>query len=148
MKKIIVVLGVLFAAVLSFAQELYMPLEFRRAYENGTRKWDGTVSDTYTQNRSEYKIRASVDPYTKILRGEATITYYNNNKDTIRVPTFHTYHDYYKPTSRKSGFFSRGESSFTNHKGMVIEELKINGERLIWITRTKLFMEEPITPFA
>ncbi|MCS6974894.1 MAG: M1 family metallopeptidase [Cyclobacteriaceae bacterium] len=112
----------------SFAQDLYMPLEFRRAYENGTRKWDGTVSEKYTQNRSEYKIRATVDPYTKILRGEATITYHNNNADTIRVPTFHTYHDYYRPTSRKSGFFSRGEPAFSNHKGVVIEELKVNGE--------------------
>lgn len=123
-------LWVLCVTTLSIAQDLNMPLEFRRAYENGTRRLDGSVSDKYTQNRSEYKIRASVDPYSKTLRGEAAITYYNNNPDTIRVPTFHTYHDYYKPTSRKSGFFNRGESPFSNHKGVIIEELKVNGEMI------------------
>jgi hypothetical protein len=128
MKKNIIILLFFAMAVSAFAQELYMPLEFRNAYQKGTRRWDGRVSEKYTQNRSAYTIRATIDPYTKILRGEALITYYNNNPDTIRVPTFHTYHDYYKPTSRKAGFFNRNEPSFSNHKGVIIEELKVNGE--------------------
>ncbi len=111
-----------------FTQDLYMPLEFRRAYESGTRKWDGSVSEKYSQNRSAYKIRAWVDPYRKILRGEDHITYFNNGADTIRVPVFHTYHDYYKPASRKAGFFSGSQATFSNYKGVVIEELKVNGE--------------------
>jgi hypothetical protein len=128
MKKSIIILLFFAMAVSAFAQELYMPLEFRNAYQKGTRRWDGRVSEKYTQNRSAYTIRATIDPYTKILRGEALITYYNNNPDTIRVSTFHTYHDYYKPTSRKAGFFNRNEPSFSNHKGVIIEELKVNGE--------------------
>lgn len=111
-----------------FSQPLYMPIEFQKAYEKGTRKADGSVSPTYTQNRSVYKIKASVDPHKKILKGEASITYHNNNSDTIRNPTFHTYHDYYKPTSRKAGFFNRGENSFLDHKGMVITNIAVDGE--------------------
>ncbi|GIV36083.1 MAG: peptidase [Cyclobacteriaceae bacterium] len=130
MKKMPTVLLLLIFAVSAYSQELYMPLEFRKAYENGTRKWDGTVSEKYTQNRSVYKLRATVDPHSKMLHGQAFITYYNNNPDSITVPVFHTYHDYYKPTSRKAGFFNRGEPAFSQHKGMVIEELKVNGETI------------------
>lgn len=107
---------------------LYMPIEFQKAYEKGTRKLDGSVSPTYWQNRSIYKIKATVDPHTKLLKGEATITYFNNTPDTIRNPTFHTYHDYYKPESKKAGFFSGGSSPDANHKGVIIEKLVVDNE--------------------
>ena len=73
---------------------LYMPIEFQNAYKKGTRKPDGSVSPTYRQNRSAYKIRASVNPHTHVLTGEAEITYFNDSSDTVRNPTFHAYHDY------------------------------------------------------
>jgi hypothetical protein len=128
MKKSFVLVLFLFLFDTAKAQSLYMPIEFQRAYKEGTRKMDGSVSPTYTQNRSVYKIKASVDPHTKLLKGVASITYFNNNVDTVRNPTFHTYHDYYKPTSRKAGFFSRGESSFHNHKGVIINKITVDGE--------------------
>ncbi len=127
MKRIASPVWFIFVVFASAGQSLYMPVEFQKAYENGTRKMDGSVSPSYTQNRSEYKIKATVDPNNRILKGEANITYHNNNVDTIRNPTFHTYHDYYKPTSRKAGFFNRGENSFADHKGMVIEKVLVNG---------------------
>ncbi|MBX2963667.1 MAG: M1 family metallopeptidase [Cyclobacteriaceae bacterium] len=106
---------------------LYMPIEFQKAYETGTRKWDGSVSSSYWQNRSEYKIKATIDPHTRLLKGEANIRYYNNTPDTIRNPTFHTYHDYYKPESKKAGFFS-GSTTLENHKGVIIEKLVVDSE--------------------
>jgi len=128
MNKSIALFITLFLLGTAKGQSLYMPIEFQRAYKEGTRKMDGSVSPTYTQNRSVYKIKASVDPYAKLLKGEANITYYNNNIDTVRNPTFHTYHDYYKPTSRKAGFFSRGENTFLNHKGVLINKILVDGE--------------------
>jgi hypothetical protein len=107
---------------------LYMPIEFQNAYEAGTRKADGTVSPTYWQNRSDYKLKATIDPKTRMLYGQATITYYNNSPDTVRNPTFHTYHDYYKPGSKKAGFFASGSPADANHEGVVIEKLAVNGE--------------------
>jgi len=107
---------------------LYMPIEFQKAYEKGTRRVDGSVSPTYWQNRSIYKIKATVDPHSKLLKGEATITYFNNTPDTIRNPTFHTYHDYYKPESKKAGFFSAGNPADANHKGVIIEKLAVDNE--------------------
>ncbi len=108
--------------------ELYMPVEFKKAYENGTRKMDGTVSPIYWQNRSNYKLRATIDPTTRLLTGEAEITYFNNSPDSIRNPVFHAYHDYYKPTSKKAGFFAAPAANEAPHEGMVIDELTINGE--------------------
>ena len=108
-------------------RDLYMPLEFQKAYQKGTRKADGGVSTTYWQNRSEYKIKASIDPHKKLLTGEATIVYFNNSPDTIRRPTFHTYHDYYRADSKKAGFFGPG-NSVPITDGVVIEKLLVNNE--------------------
>jgi hypothetical protein len=127
-----IVYQVLFLTVMGIAcsaqesQSLFMPVEFKKAYEKGTRKMNGTVSPTYWQNHSVYKIRASVDPYKKLLTGSAQITYYNNSPDTIRRPTFHAYHDYYKANSKRAGFFSAG--SFPETDGMVIEQIEADGK--------------------
>jgi hypothetical protein len=129
MKKKLLLHLLLLCAHISFAQELYMPLEFRMAYESGTRKWDGTVSDRYRQNRSSYKLQATIDPHKRILNGSASITYFNNFPDTLNYVVFHTYHDYYKPTSRKAGFFSRGPEMPSNHEGVVLDELVVDGVR-------------------
>ncbi|MBX2945269.1 MAG: M1 family metallopeptidase [Cyclobacteriaceae bacterium] len=118
---------------------LYMPIEFQKAYEKGTRKLDGSVSPTYWQNRSIYKIKATVDPHTKLLKGEATITYLNNTPDTVRNPTFHTYHDYYKPESKKAGFFSGGNAPDANHKGVIIEKLVVDNETYDINNRDEVF---------
>lgn len=116
-----------------------MPIEFQKAYEKGTRKLDGSVSPTYWQNRSIYKIKATVDPHTKLLKGEATITYFNNTPDTVRNPTFHTYHDYYKPESKKAGFFSGGNTPDANHKGVIIEKLMVDNETYDINNRDEVF---------
>jgi hypothetical protein len=133
---------------------LYMPIEFQKAYEKGTRKKDGTVSSTYWQNHSDYKIKAEIDPVHHKLRGEATITYFNNSPDTIRNPGFHTYHNYYKPGTKKAGFFGpTAEVPVT--EGVIIEKLMVKGkaydirnqERVIDNgTNYIIRLEEPLPP--
>ena len=114
----------------SFAQAyrsgLYMPLEFQKAYEKGTRKLDGSVSTTYWQNRSAYKLKARIDPYKKLLYGEATIIYSNNSTDTLRQLTFHTYHDYYKAGAARQGMFSK--DNFPTNDGVIIDTLLVSNE--------------------
>ncbi len=110
-----------------YGQQLYMPLEFKKAYEKGTRKMDGTVSKSYWQNRSSYKLKAVVDPAKKLLKGEGTITYYNNSPDTCRFIVFHTYHDYYRNDSQRASFFADGDARPVTD-GMVIDKLSINNE--------------------
>ncbi len=160
MKKLVLFAAVIIGAFNLSAQvdeSLYMPIEFKNAYENGTRKWDGTVSAQYWQNRSEYTIRAKVDPYSKILSGTASITYYNNGPDSIRNPGFHTYHDYYRPESKKGSFFSSEPAFFEGHQGVVIEKVAANGKNIDLENRQRLVhngtnyvirLEDPIAPGA
>lgn len=124
--KLLSLLAILPFWVAMAQTNLYMPIEFQKAYENGTRKMDGTVSPTYWQNRSIYKLKATIDPATRMLTGEAEITYFNNSPDSMRNPGFHTYHDYYKPDSKKAGFFAAGADA-TPHEGMVIDLIQVNG---------------------
>ncbi len=45
--------------------DLYMPLNIKKAYENGTRNYDGTAGTNYWQNSSDYKIKVEIDPQKK-----------------------------------------------------------------------------------
>ena len=67
------------ATVSAFSQALFVPIEYRQAYEKGTRTMDGTVSDSYWQNRTRYKLKAKIDPEAKLLTGNAEISYWNEN---------------------------------------------------------------------
>lgn len=75
---------------------LYMPIEFKRAFDNGTRNPDGTVSDKYFQNRSIYDIKAKVDPTTRKVTASATITYFNESPHLLPSIQFHAYKDLYE----------------------------------------------------
>lgn len=134
MKFFPTILFVLFINIAAIAQTqdggIYMPLEFQRAYEKGTRKKDGTVPASYWQNRSHYQIEATVNPATKLLEGKAKITYYNNSPDTLKSATFHVYHDYYKLNAKRSGFFGSTDQDHLEHKGMVIEHLIIEQDTI------------------
>ena len=83
------------------SEELYKPLEFKKAYEAGSRDLSGKVPDGYWQNRSKYVIDASLNPETRLLEGEAVITYYNNSPDSLRSITIQAYHDYLKPYAKR-----------------------------------------------
>ena len=112
----------------AYRNRLYIPLEFQKAYEKGTRKLDGSVSATYWQNRSEYKIKARIDPYKKLLYGEATVVYYNSSPDTLRQLTFHTYHDYYKQGAARRG--SVNKDNYLTTEGVIIDTLVVNNESI------------------
>ena len=62
---------------------LYMPSVFQKAYEKGTRSWDGNPGPNYWQNRAKYTIKAEYDPATKLISGKETVVYKNNSQDTI-----------------------------------------------------------------
>ncbi len=132
-----------------------MPLEFQDAYKNGTRKYDGSVSSTYWQNHSDYKIKAKVDPKKKLLTGSATITYYNDSPDSLNNIVFHTYPDYYKRGAVKAGFFGGDYDPKLESAGMVIDQLSINNkevdlkdENYVWYSGTnyRIYFDERLKP--
>jgi len=79
-----------FTAIISnfiYAQNnLYMPRNIKKAYEKGTRSYDGKPGKNYWQNFSDYKINVKVTPSTRLVEGEETIVYHNNSpKDLDRI---------------------------------------------------------------
>ncbi len=110
------------------ATSLYMPLEYQPSYKNGTRKYDGTVSSTYWQNHSDYKIKVKIDPKKKLLTGSADIVYYNESPDSLFNIVIQSYPDYYKAGAAKAGFFGGDYNPKLISDGMVIEKFTINGE--------------------
>ena len=69
---------------LAGGEGLYMPRDIRRAYEHGTRAWNGAPGAKYWQNEAHYRIRVTVMPERRLLQGDAVITYRNNAPDTLR----------------------------------------------------------------
>ncbi len=76
--------------------DLFMPLNIKKAYENGTRNYDGTPGPNYWQNSSDYKSKVKIDPEKKMLYGSETITYYNNSPDTLKTLVIRLYQNIFK----------------------------------------------------
>jgi hypothetical protein len=82
----IVFLITMMPSVNTFAQdsELYISLNFQKAYENQTRSMSGLPGSNYWQNQANYQIDVDFDPKSRLLKGKAQITYFNNSPDTLR----------------------------------------------------------------
>ena len=46
---------------------LFVPRNYLKPYDRGTRSWDGKPGPNYWQNRSIYTINASIEPQTRRL---------------------------------------------------------------------------------
>jgi hypothetical protein len=134
MRNIFLVIGIFFFSHLSaqvVRNELYTPIEYKRAYEKGTRMKDGSVSPKYKQNHSDYKIKAAIDPKKRLIKGSATIIYYNESNDSLANLVIHTYADLTKKNALHYHFDPDPKQKLGDEtKGMVIEKLSINGQSL------------------
>ncbi len=97
MKKNLVILNILLLAVVSLAQSMLpVPLNFRPAYEKGTRSFDGRPGANYWTNSADYQINVSLNPRTHLLKGNGQITYHNNSPDTLRQIVLRSYTDIFR----------------------------------------------------
>jgi hypothetical protein len=76
--------------------DLYIPLNIKKAYENETRSYDGSPGINYWQNSAAYNIRVEVIPETKMVFGSETIIYKNNSPDTLKTLILRLYQDIFK----------------------------------------------------
>lgn len=118
--KTIIILTV-FQCCVIFTQSLYIPLEFQAAYENGTRSLDGKPGAEYWQNRSDYKINASIDPVTGLLNGSAVITYYNSSPDTLDKIILRLYPNIYKKDAMRDFPYR----SVSDSEGIMLQSLSV-----------------------
>lgn len=89
-------LVVLFLIPSSFASDLKMPKELKKAYDKNTRSFEGKPGINYWQNFSEYNIKTDIDPKTRLLTGNEQIVYFNNSPDTLKSIVLKLYQDMYK----------------------------------------------------
>jgi hypothetical protein len=133
--------------------DLYMPLNIKKAYENGTRNYDGTPGPNYWQNSSDYKIKVEIDPEKKMLYGSETITYYNNSPDTLMSLVIRLYQDIFKIGNARD--FSLKKASIND--GVNLSKIFINGVEVDTSsaiakkrsgTNLILKLDEPIPPYT
>ncbi len=94
--SLLLLVFIIFKPVIAQNKNLYMPLNIQNAYENGTRNYDGTPGENYWQNRAEYKIKAEIEPESRILSGEQKVKYFNNSPDVLNEIIVRLYQDLYK----------------------------------------------------
>ncbi|MBN2214694.1 MAG: M1 family metallopeptidase [Bacteroidales bacterium] len=104
------------------SQELYIPHNISKAYESGTRRYDGRPGTGYFQNKSSYRIKAEFDPHSKILKGKEWIIYENNSNEVLTRIVFRLYQDYYE----KGGIRDKRVHPDDLHDGTRIRYLSVN----------------------
>ncbi len=106
------------------AQELYIPRDMQKAYLKETRSKDGKPGKNYWQNSARYNISLSVMPPDRNIKGNETITYFNNSNDTISVLLLKLFLNIHKPGAPRDG--AAPQDYLTS--GMKINAIKFNDE--------------------
>lgn len=110
---------------LSAQTTLFVPRNYQKSYERGTRSWDGKPGPKYWQNRASYTISASIEPKSRQLSGDETIVYVNNSPDTLKMIRLKLQHDRYRKGVQRAFDVDPGDIS---DEGTHIESLVINGK--------------------
>ena len=92
MARIVLLILLIFTTnIFSQKSNLFIPLDILEAYEKGTRTFDGTVSDSYWVNHTDYKIDVEFFPDSNTLVGKSNITYYNESPDSLSLIVLRLY---------------------------------------------------------
>lgn len=131
----------LFLVVFSIsAQDLYVPRDIQAAYKKGTRSFDGRPGKNYWQNRGRYNITITTLPPDRSVKGEESITYFNNSPDSIRNPVIKLFLNIHKPGAPRN--FGATEDYLT--AGMKIEAVTLNGAPYEWKENPNFFTWQPM----
>lgn len=143
----------LFVSV-SYSQysSVYVPRNIIKAYEKGTRSYDGRPGKNYWINHSDYKIQAEVFPKERIIKGTEQITYFNESPDTLHQLVFRLYQDIMKKGNSRDERINPKDIT----DGVKIDTLIINGKGIdinarvnVYRTATNLIirsLQQPLAP--
>jgi len=109
---------------MAFTQELFIPSDIKKAYDNATRSMDGNPGPSYFQNRANYNIEAEFTPATRLLKGYEKITYQNNSELQLRYMVIRLYQNIFK----EGGVRGREIDALDTHSGVKITSITINGK--------------------
>lgn len=107
-------------------KELYRPREYKQAYANNTRSYEGNPGKNYFQNKTDYSIKAEFFPDTKLLIGNEVITYKNNSLDTLPNLYINLYQNLYKKGEARDSYIDIKNI----HDGVEIIRITVNGIKI------------------
>lgn len=108
----------------------------------------GIPGRAFWQNRADYSIHATIQPDTKSLSGQETITYTNNSPDALDVIWLNLEQNEYKPDSRSqyaSERFSTPRTDGVQIEKVVVEYKGIKKEITPIISDTRMQLRLPAT---
>lgn len=115
-----------YGAATAQTTQIYMPREYKKALEKGTRSLSGTPGPAYFQNRADYTIEAAFNPLTRVLTGKEIITYFNNSPDSLRGIVLNIDHDIFKAGTNR--VYEVEATDLTD--GVKISNIKVNGTEI------------------
>jgi len=109
----------------SYGQEtrFFMPSEIKKAYEKGTRSYDGQPGTSHWQNTVDYNIKVTIVPSKKLIDGYEEVIYQNNSPDEINTLVVRLYADAYKKGNPRA--YSINDKDIDN--GVELSDVTING---------------------
>src|SRR5687768_8942644 len=73
---------------------------FERAVSRGTRTMRGAPGPKYWQQWTDYQLQAELNPISKRLTGEGSLTYHNRSPDPLEEVYVHLLHNLFAPGAR------------------------------------------------
>ncbi len=131
MKKISVLLClavILFLSNNTYPQSSSLPIprNIQKAIEKKTRTLDGGAGPNYWQNKSDYTIKAEIDPPARKISGEEKIVYYNNSPDTLKQIVIRLYQN----ILRKGNMRDFEVNPLDINDGVTVQKLVVDGKQL------------------
>ncbi len=87
-------------ATTASAIELPADAAFNRAVNRGTRTLRGAPGPKYWQQWTDYQLQAELNPTSKRLTGQGTLTYHNRSPDALAEVYVHLLHNLFAPGAR------------------------------------------------
>lgn len=128
MKPLFISAVLCFALMQANAQQLYVPRDVHKAYLNQTRSIDGKPGKNYWQNHGRYDIAITVMPPDHTVRGQETITYFNNSPDTLKELNMKLIMNIHRAGATR--FRSAPLDYITD--GMQVDSIFVNGGKKPW----------------
>ena len=123
--KIVCAILLLFSFQSTAQSDLYIPRNVQKAFNIGTRSYDGKPGTIYWQNSSDYNIKVNIDLENHLLIGSEKITYYNNSPDTLKTIVIRLYQNIMKKGAMRD--FTIPDPDAVND-GVKIIKIKIDND--------------------
>lgn len=123
MKKLFLLFVIISVSAYAQKQSIFIPKDVQKAYQKGTRSYDGKPGAKYWINRCDYKIKAELFPSTREVKGSEEIIFYNESPDSLNQIVIRLYQDIMKKGNARD--FAVSPNDLTD--GVRIDTLIING---------------------